>query len=229
MKHPALTVLAAVLFVPAGLSHASYLGIDPSVLGDRESSEVEFAAWDLFAAATFIGYSPALGDLGVSLAQSVTAGPPYGPQAGAVANDLFYTFNKASDWTLSGTASVDIHTVVLQIKLSTPAAGALTDFFTTTLNGAGATPVVTAAGVDPGGLAGAGYNVLQWTWSGLAIGSGQTFGINFSNPAGGYHVALDAITLDVTPVPEPHEYALGVGALLTGLIVVRGMRRSRIA
>jgi hypothetical protein len=213
MKIHALVATVSI-FAAAGLARASLAGLDSSPLGDRASAGIEFATWDIFPSAVITNLAAGSGDLGLTLSQSISSTPPYGPQTGAVANDLFYTFTKASSWTLAGTASVEVQSLALQIKLSTPAAGALVDFFTATLGGNAATPTVTATGVDPGGLAGAGYNVLRWTWSDLGIPAGQTFTVSFSNPAGSYHVAVDSIAVDVTAVPEPSTYGLAAGALL---------------
>jgi hypothetical protein len=220
MNNKTLSGIFAIALAATGLSQASLNGINSSPLGDRSSGNIEFATWDLFPSAVIANLAAPAGDLGVTLSQSISSGPPYGPQPGAVANDLFYTFTKASSWTISGTASVDIETLVLQVKFSTPASGTVAGFFTTTLNGVGAAPTITATGVEPGGLAGAGYNILQWTWSDLDIASGQTFSIHFSNPAGSYHVAVDSIAVDVAAVPEPSTYGIAA-ALLLGIVIWR--------
>jgi hypothetical protein len=225
MINKTFTGILAVVLVTTGLSHASLTGLSSSPLGDHSSSQIDFATWDIFPSAVITNLAAPSGALALTLSQSVSEAFPYGPQPGAVANDLFYTSSKASNWTLSGTASIDINTLVLQIKLSTPATGTLAGFFTTTLNGIGAAPVVTATGIEPGGLAGAGYNVLQWTWSDLGIASGQTFNINFTNPAGSYHMAVDAVAVDVTVVPEPSTYGIAA-ALLLAFVVWR--RRAAI-
>lgn len=219
MKLTILTGLCAVALAATSSSRASLAGLEESPLGDRSASRIEFALWDLFPAATFTNLATPAGDLGITLSQSISATAPYGPQPGAVANDLFYTFNKASAWTLAGTASADIAAVALQIKLSTPASGTLAEFFTTTLNGVGAAPVLVASGIEPGGLAGAGYHILRWTWSDPGIESGEAFVVNFSSPVGNYHVALDAIAVDVAAVPEPAAYGFAAALFLVAVVI----------
>jgi hypothetical protein len=116
--------------------------------------------------------------------------------------------------------------------MSPPAAsnGATTEnFLAPRLNGITATSAVkTAVGLDadPDGLAVNGYDVMEWTWTGLNIPASQTFTLTFSNlagPAPGYHVAFDSFSVDVAPVPEPSTYGIMAGALLALI----AWRRSR--
>jgi hypothetical protein len=208
---------------------ASYNGVSSDPLGDRASALVGFAAWDLLPTAvspagTITNLAAGTGDLGITLSQSVSGSYPYGNPG---TTDQFYTFFGATSWTISGTASVAIDKLAFQIRMSPPASSSgatSTTFYSPLLNGVGATAQLTATGLDadPDGFAAQGFDIVQWNWSGLNIAAGETFSLTFANPAGGYHVAIDSMAVDVQAVPEPSTLAL---IALAGFLGGAGMHR----
>ena len=221
MKKHAL--IASALLALVSPTWATTVGYDTAPLGNRASAEIGYSLWDSFTnGITFAGAVPTAGDISLTLTQSATGvGGGFGPLAPD--QDYFYTSTKATNWTISGSAaSIDIYSVVLQIKLSSPFDGSpIAGFFSPTLDGVGTTaPVVVASGIA--GASGT-YSVLKWTWTGLNIPGGTNLNINFSS-ANGKHVAIDGFAVDVAPVPEPSTYAIGIGALLIGVIIMRRRR-----
>jgi len=223
------TLLAASLIAFSGLAHATLNGYDTDPLGDRSLAGVGFATWDTFASKTFTDLAAQTGDISLTLSQSETT--PFGP----FMTDYYYTSSGATTWAISGSASsIDINTIVLQIKLTPPASGSITGFMTANVNGgSNVTPVVIASGIETGGaggLASSGFSILEYTFSGLDIDAGQTFAINIHNDVvpGGYHTAIDGFSVDVAPVPEPSTYGIAATALLGALIWRRrsSLRRS---
>jgi hypothetical protein len=151
------------------------------------------------------------------------------------AGDRYYSGSGPStaavSFTISGTASVALDSIVVYLKYTDPSLmpGSWANYFTVTLDGVSATQqelggtgefIGQAPDVQQMG-------VVRLSWTGLALGAGEAFSVSISRPAAGMgepgHVSVDGIQI----VPEPTAAALaGLGL---GGLALRRRRPARIA
>jgi hypothetical protein len=199
----------ALLLAASGASHATTTGLT-SLYGD-------YVVWDTFSTGAFSGVSAQAGSGFVTsgLSQSASASFPFGPQVG---NDLLYTSNTATSWTVSGSTAFEVTALTLQIKSSATGSYIFAPTLSYGIN-SGIVANTTSSPIAADNVGGLGQEyVVTYTFTGLNIAANQEFSFAFTGFASS-HVAVDAVA--VNAVPEPGTWA----SLVMGLGLLAGSRR----
>lgn len=134
--------------------------------------------------------------------------------------DYYYTFSSTPAFTLvTSNVLADINVVTFSfVSNRSFSSGAAS------LNFNGVQAVDSFSSVAAGSISGFAVTRYTWTWDVSELGNASSFSIGWTTPAAA-HTVYDEVSL-IQAVPEPHEYALGMAAMLG---VVIWMRRRRAA
>jgi len=210
------------------------------VYGSYDAPTIGFAAWEKWSSGSFTNLAPQYtggsGTLSATLTQSSTSIglTTTGSNPGALNLDgttyygrLAATSTSTFDFSLTGTSSIAITSITLQVKRSTYSASTLA--FNPTLDGDVADEAFRGPNLgnssDAISLA-TSYYVDTYTWSDLDVAANQPFNISFSLSPGA-QLSLDSIAVStnyVTPVPEPGTWGLAMAFGLFALVVIRRKR-----
>jgi len=255
MKTIPATVLLVTLFSASASHGAALLGI-AAPGWDRTSASAGHAAWEWWNTPTgtfsnlaadqslgTTGYSPTLTQTGtstgVSSGANTVTGQPGRLTSGGVGSQ--YQF------TIADTALAPITSILVQIKhsnfLDADFNEVLSPFTVSVDGGSAITGVKNPNGTtnpetyrwssSDGGTATGGTGVFFWTYSyeftGLDIGAGESYTVDFSSLAdtSGFGFSVDTVSIDVqygTTIPEPSAIVMLVSSLSVGCLF---RRRSR--
>ncbi len=179
---------AALLLAGATFAHATTIGLP--------TSGSSFATWDTFTGASFTDASP---DSESTASFSSTLTSSIAPPAMTLGDgDRIYSNVNSFNLTIDGNVTGSTNTLAVQIKFTSGAGAAATNF-DLSLAGTGAgTQTFLGTTTEDAGT----FNVYQWSWDGLGLESSDSFSINATSS--NQHTSLDAIRIsNVAAVPEP--------------------------
>ncbi len=205
----------------SGAANATILGYDLDPLGTRDGVNVGYSLWDAFSGFSFSFTSPDASSGTAIFSGKLKSSATDGIVVGG--GDALYQGNTTggtvpSAFSIEGGTGTGASAIVMQLKFTPPTinGGDPLSYYSVSLTNVGAPSSISLVGQSEG------YDIVSYSWTGLNFGSGARVAFSITSPAD--HVALDGISVDVAPVPEPATWM----SLAAGLAFLTLVNRSRL-